>query len=83
MLTCITCKQKIDDDGGEEGPRGTPNTKESVKSLTTQVLILHLPLLYFFHLIFGISPFSKKLYYLYIIDVQPSSFNSGVCFLKF
>ncbi|CAN4077296.1 unnamed protein product [Withania somnifera] len=37
MLTCITCKQKIDDDGGEEGPRGTPNTKESVKSLTAQI----------------------------------------------
>ncbi|TMX03905.1 hypothetical protein EJD97_013047 [Solanum chilense] len=37
MLTCITCKQKIDDDGGEEGPRGTPNTKETVKSLTAQI----------------------------------------------
>lgn len=37
MLTCITCKQKIDDDGGEEGPRGTPNTKDSVKSLTAQI----------------------------------------------
>ncbi|XP_060207766.1 protein BREVIS RADIX-like isoform X2 [Lycium barbarum] len=39
MLTCITCKQKIEDDGGEEGPRGraTPNTKESIKSLTAQI----------------------------------------------
>lgn len=41
MLTCITCKQKIDDDGGEEGPRGTAGAKDSVKSLTAQVLILH------------------------------------------
>lgn len=54
MLTCITCKQKIDDDGGEEGPRGTPNTKESVKSLTAQVLILHLPLFYSFLFIFNL-----------------------------
>ncbi|CAH9080666.1 unnamed protein product [Cuscuta epithymum] len=37
MLTCITCKQKIDDDGGEEGPRGTPRSKDSVKSLTAQI----------------------------------------------
>nr|XP_009796681.1 PREDICTED: protein Brevis radix-like 1 [Nicotiana sylvestris]XP_009796682.1 PREDICTED: protein Brevis radix-like 1 [Nicotiana sylvestris] len=37
MLTCITCKQKIDDDGGEEGPRPPPNTKDSVKSLTAQI----------------------------------------------
>ncbi|OIT34000.1 PREDICTED: protein BREVIS RADIX-like [Nicotiana attenuata] len=33
MLTCITCKQKVEDDGGEEGP----NTKDSVKSLTAQI----------------------------------------------
>nr|AAP45183.2 major intrinsic protein, putative [Solanum bulbocastanum] len=40
MLTCITCKQKIEDDGGEEGPRGrapTPHTKDSIKSLTAQI----------------------------------------------
>ncbi|KAK4338629.1 hypothetical protein RND71_043116 [Anisodus tanguticus] len=39
MLTCITCKQKIEDDGGEEGPcgRATPNTKDSIKSLTAQI----------------------------------------------
>ncbi|KAL3619136.1 hypothetical protein CASFOL_036706 [Castilleja foliolosa] len=36
MLTCITCsKQKSED--GEESPRGTPNTKDAVKSLTTQI----------------------------------------------
>ncbi|KAL6578677.1 hypothetical protein OROMI_008893 [Orobanche minor] len=36
MLTCITCsKQRTED--GEEGPRGTPNTKDAVKSLTTQI----------------------------------------------
>ncbi|XP_016501965.1 protein BREVIS RADIX-like [Nicotiana tabacum] len=33
MLTCITCKQKVEDDGGEE----VPNTKDSVKSLTAQI----------------------------------------------
>nr|GMC55945.1 protein BREVIS RADIX-like [Ipomoea batatas] len=37
MLTCITCKQKIEDDGGEEGPRGTAGAKDSVKSLTAQI----------------------------------------------
>ncbi|VFQ62517.1 unnamed protein product [Cuscuta campestris] len=38
MLTCITCKPKIEDgDGGEEGPRGTPGSKDSVKSLTAQI----------------------------------------------
>ncbi|XP_011075025.1 protein Brevis radix-like 1 [Sesamum indicum] len=36
MLTCITCsKQRMED--GEEAPRGTPNTKDAVKSLTTQI----------------------------------------------
>ncbi|PIN02684.1 hypothetical protein CDL12_24799 [Handroanthus impetiginosus] len=36
MLTCITCsKQRMDD--GEDAPRGTPNTKDAVKSLTTQI----------------------------------------------
>ncbi|KAK1379041.1 BREVIS RADIX transcription factor [Heracleum sosnowskyi] len=38
MLTCITCsKQPLED--GEEGapPRGTPSTKEAVKSLTAQI----------------------------------------------
>ncbi|KAK3009401.1 hypothetical protein RJ639_013149 [Escallonia herrerae] len=34
MLTCITCsKQEADD----EGARGTPSTKEAVKSLTAQI----------------------------------------------
>ncbi|XP_055812262.1 protein BREVIS RADIX-like [Solanum dulcamara] len=38
MLTCITCKQKVEDDGGEEeGIRGSPNTKDSIKSLTAQI----------------------------------------------
>lgn len=37
MLTCITCsKQRVEDE--EDAPRGTPNTKDAVKSLTTQVL---------------------------------------------
>ncbi|CAI9772284.1 unnamed protein product [Fraxinus pennsylvanica] len=36
MLTCITCsKQRADD--GEEAPRGTPNTKDAVKTLTNQI----------------------------------------------
>lgn len=39
MLTCITCKQKVEDDGGEEESiQGSPNTKDSIKSLTAQVL---------------------------------------------
>ncbi|XP_006342699.1 protein BREVIS RADIX-like [Solanum tuberosum] len=38
MLTCITCKQKVEDDGGEEeGIRGSPNTKDAIKSLTAQI----------------------------------------------
>ncbi|KAL8521401.1 hypothetical protein ACS0TY_011793 [Phlomoides rotata] len=38
MLTCITCsKQRSEDDEGEDAPRGTPNTKDAVKSLTTQI----------------------------------------------
>ncbi|XP_059642264.1 protein BREVIS RADIX-like [Cornus florida] len=43
MLTCITCsKQRMQEEagggGGEEvGARGTPNTKEAVKSLTAQI----------------------------------------------
>ena len=47
MFTCIACTKA---DGGEEvgnGARGgtTPNTKEAVKSLTTQVsLSLSLPM---------------------------------------
>ena len=39
MLTCITCSKQVDE-GGDEGVRGTPSTKEAVKSLTAQVLIL-------------------------------------------
>ncbi|MFS7922924.1 hypothetical protein Hanom_Chr03g00254741 [Helianthus anomalus] len=38
MLTCITCsKQQIEDGGEEVGARGTPSSKEPVKSLTAQV----------------------------------------------
>ncbi|CAL5441073.1 unnamed protein product [Camellia sinensis] len=40
MLTCITCsKQRTteEEEGGGEGARGTPSTKEAVKSLTTQI----------------------------------------------
>lgn len=41
MLTCITCsKQRVED--GEEAPRGTPNTKDAVKTLTNQVSLLSL-----------------------------------------
>ncbi|KAL9177338.1 hypothetical protein ABFS82_01G052600 [Erythranthe guttata] len=36
MLTCITCSKQRED-GGEETPRGTPSTKDAVKSLTTQI----------------------------------------------
>nr|GMD82005.1 protein BREVIS RADIX-like [Ipomoea batatas] len=35
MLTCITCKPKIEDDGREDG--GTRGTPETVKSLTAQI----------------------------------------------
>ncbi|XP_051129806.1 protein Brevis radix-like 1 [Andrographis paniculata] len=36
MLTCITCsKQRIED--GEDAPRGASNTKDAVKSLTSQI----------------------------------------------
>lgn len=42
MLTCITCSKQMEEGGGggagEEGARGTPSTKEAVKSLSTQVL---------------------------------------------
>ncbi|PSS01306.1 Protein BREVIS RADIX like [Actinidia chinensis var. chinensis] len=38
MLTCITCsKQRVEEEGGEVGARGTPSTKEAVKSLTAQI----------------------------------------------
>lgn len=38
MLTCITCsKQQVDDGGEEVGARGTPATKDAVKTLTTQM----------------------------------------------
>ncbi|GMH28785.1 hypothetical protein Nepgr_030628 [Nepenthes gracilis] len=36
MLTCITCAKQTDE-REEEGGRGTPSTKESVKSLTAQI----------------------------------------------
>lgn len=44
MLTCITCSKQTMEDREEESPRGTPSTKEAVKSLTAQVLILHPPM---------------------------------------
>ncbi|KAK9277449.1 hypothetical protein L1049_006993 [Liquidambar formosana] len=37
MLTCISCSKQTAEEGGEEGARGTPSTKEAVKSLTTQI----------------------------------------------
>ncbi|XP_051151703.1 protein Brevis radix-like 1 [Andrographis paniculata] len=38
MLTCITCsKQKTEDDEDDGASRGTPSTKDAVKSLTTQI----------------------------------------------
>ncbi|KAL8054068.1 hypothetical protein ABFX02_05G113700 [Erythranthe guttata] len=37
MLTCITCSKQRVEDGEEAPPRGTPNTKDAVKSLTTQI----------------------------------------------
>ncbi|CBI37411.3 unnamed protein product, partial [Vitis vinifera] len=42
MLTCISCSKQTEEDGrGEEGSgggaRGTPSTKEAVKSLTAQI----------------------------------------------
>ncbi|KAF8380787.1 hypothetical protein HHK36_028281 [Tetracentron sinense] len=35
MLTCISCSKQ--EESGEEGARGTPSTKEAVKSLTSQI----------------------------------------------
>ncbi|KAG6399440.1 hypothetical protein SASPL_140921 [Salvia splendens] len=36
MLTCITCsKQRVEDE--EDAPRGTPNTKDAVKSVANQI----------------------------------------------
>ncbi|KAA8521257.1 hypothetical protein F0562_011906 [Nyssa sinensis] len=37
MLTCITCSKQRMEEGEEEGVRGTPSTKEAVKSLTAQI----------------------------------------------
>ncbi|GER56241.1 protein BREVIS RADIX [Striga asiatica] len=37
MLTCITCSKQTRQDETEEAARGTPNTKDAVKSLTTQI----------------------------------------------
>ncbi|XP_047974732.1 protein Brevis radix-like 1 [Salvia hispanica] len=37
MLTCITCSKQTTEDGGEEASRGTPSTKDAVKSLTAQI----------------------------------------------
>lgn len=36
MLTCITCSKQRDDDD-DDASRGTPSTKDAVKSLTTQI----------------------------------------------
>ncbi|XAR70722.1 hypothetical protein NMG60_11027684 [Bertholletia excelsa] len=44
MLTCITCSKQRGDDDDDGRARGTPSTKEAVKSLTSQVL----PLIFFF-----------------------------------
>lgn len=42
MLTCITCsKQRDEEDEDEVGARGTPSSRDSVKGLTSQVLILY------------------------------------------
>lgn len=43
MLTCITCSKQRneDDDDDEVGARGTPSSRDSVKGLTSQVLILY------------------------------------------
>ncbi|XP_042004565.1 protein BREVIS RADIX-like [Salvia splendens] len=37
MLTCITCSKQTREDDGEESSRGTPSTKDAVKSLTSQI----------------------------------------------
>ncbi|XP_073285252.1 protein Brevis radix-like 1 isoform X1 [Primulina huaijiensis] len=37
MLTCITCSKQRMEDGGEDTPRGTPNPKDTLKSLTAQI----------------------------------------------
>ncbi|XP_047323108.1 protein BREVIS RADIX-like [Impatiens glandulifera] len=37
MLTCITCSKQKGDDEREESPRETPNTKEAVKTITSQI----------------------------------------------
>jgi hypothetical protein len=43
MFTCIACTKQTSDERDEDGREsGTPNTKEAVKSLTTQVLTLFL-----------------------------------------
>ncbi|XP_077242901.1 protein Brevis radix-like 1 [Tasmannia lanceolata] len=36
MLTCIACSKQLDD-SGDEPTRGTPSTKDAVKSLTSQI----------------------------------------------
>lgn len=49
MLTCITCsKQRLEDGEEDDTPRGTPSTKDAVKSLTTQVLLPNPPNLYIY-----------------------------------
>lgn len=68
MLTCITCSKQVDE-GGDEGVRGTPSTKEAVKSLTSQVLILclYILLLQLYNILsifcFFIHPFSFLFYF--------------------
>ncbi|KAL2544302.1 Protein BREVIS RADIX [Forsythia ovata] len=37
MLTCITCSKQRIEEGEDGGSRGTPSTKDAVKSLTTQI----------------------------------------------
>lgn len=45
MFTCIACTKQTSDERDEDGREsGTPSTKEAVKSITTQVLVLVLSL---------------------------------------
>ncbi|KAL6008571.1 hypothetical protein ACLOJK_034084 [Asimina triloba] len=42
MLTCIACaKQAEEREVGGDGARGTPSTKDAVKSLTSQRTLSH------------------------------------------
>lgn len=78
MFTCIACTKQMAD-GGEEvegGARGsgTPSTKEAVKSLTAQVLLIC-----FFNILLTPSFFSKKKQYNSNISMHYPS-NAGIVF---